>query len=396
MSLLLLPHLRGLYATNVAAMGGGPNWAWRDSDLSLAPYRGSGTPTVARALNTATRINSSGLVETVNADLPRFDYSLAGVLQGLLVEGAATNIALRNRDLTNIAWVKGATATVAKDQTGADGAANGASSLTGGAVAATNTCFQTVVLASSIRVFSAYVKRVTGTGAVYITNDGMGTSTDIGASLTSSYQRFSITTTLANPTFGFRVDTNGDKIAVDFSQNETGILSSATTATAGSAVTRNADDITLATSGISGFSANPGSVYIRVISQTGSAFIFNTPFGLYTDANNALSFYRNQGTTDIRATMTTASVGQADFSIGTDAGAATEKLMMAYGTNDVAAVKDGGTVGADAAATIPAQATMVLGNAQSGNALGYWYGWIKDVELYNFRVHNDVMDAKTT
>ena len=44
--------------------------------------------TFTRALNTATRINSSGLVETVNADTPRFDYTLnpGGACKGLLIE----------------------------------------------------------------------------------------------------------------------------------------------------------------------------------------------------------------------------------------------------------------------------------------------------------------------
>jgi hypothetical protein len=33
--------------------------------------------TITRALNTATRVNSSGFVEIVNANLPRFDYDPA-------------------------------------------------------------------------------------------------------------------------------------------------------------------------------------------------------------------------------------------------------------------------------------------------------------------------------
>lgn len=47
--------------------------------------------TVTRALNTATRINSSGVIEIVNADLPRFNYA-NGVCMGLLIEEARTNL----------------------------------------------------------------------------------------------------------------------------------------------------------------------------------------------------------------------------------------------------------------------------------------------------------------
>jgi hypothetical protein len=48
---------------------------------------------VARALNTATAVNSSGYVATVNANLPRFDYDpVTLACKGLLIEEARTNL----------------------------------------------------------------------------------------------------------------------------------------------------------------------------------------------------------------------------------------------------------------------------------------------------------------
>jgi len=48
--------------------------------------------TVTRALNTATRINSNGLVEGVNANLPRFDYNFAtNSYKGILIEETRAN-----------------------------------------------------------------------------------------------------------------------------------------------------------------------------------------------------------------------------------------------------------------------------------------------------------------
>ena len=48
--------------------------------------------TVTRALNTATRINSSGLVEIVNANLPRFDFNpITQQCRGLLIEESRFN-----------------------------------------------------------------------------------------------------------------------------------------------------------------------------------------------------------------------------------------------------------------------------------------------------------------
>ncbi len=63
--------------------------------------------TVTRALNTATRVNSSGLIETINANLPRFDYVPATLAcKGLLIEEARTNLALYSTQFDDVSWTK--------------------------------------------------------------------------------------------------------------------------------------------------------------------------------------------------------------------------------------------------------------------------------------------------
>jgi hypothetical protein len=58
--------------------------------------------TITRALNTATRVNSSGFIETVNADLPRFDYDRATLLpKGMLIEETRQNLVLQSANLAN-------------------------------------------------------------------------------------------------------------------------------------------------------------------------------------------------------------------------------------------------------------------------------------------------------
>lgn len=77
--------------------------------------------TVTRALNTATRINSSGLVATVNANLPRFDYDPSTLTcRGLLIEESRSNAILYSEDFSNGNWAKtgvtiGSNAVVAPD-----------------------------------------------------------------------------------------------------------------------------------------------------------------------------------------------------------------------------------------------------------------------------------------
>src|SRR5208337_1689250 len=189
---------------------------------------------------------------------PRFDYYPSGpTAAGLLLENAATNIALYSNDLTNAAWTKGATVTVAKDQTGVDGVTNGASCIIGGAVSATNTVLQSITLASSTRAQSAYVKGITVTGAINMTTDGGSTWVALSSSncfysgtgtapatgqavwLRCSFSQASVT----NPSVGFQVVNLNDKIAVQYVDNETGAFSTSAISTTSASAARAADTL---------------------------------------------------------------------------------------------------------------------------------------------------------
>ena len=64
--------------------------------------------TVTRALNTATCFNASGFIETVNANLPRFDYnSLTLQCKGLLIEEARSNLFLYSNQFDQFPWSVG-------------------------------------------------------------------------------------------------------------------------------------------------------------------------------------------------------------------------------------------------------------------------------------------------
>jgi hypothetical protein len=176
---------------------------------------------------------------------PRFDYNPTTLASlGILIEPSRTNVALWNRDLTNGAWVKTG-CSAAKNQTGIDGAASSASSLT--ATAPNATCLQTVALASSLRITSAYVRAIAVTGDIQITTDNITWTT---VTVGSTWSRVAIPNqTVTNPVFGFRLVNSGDSIAVDFVVNESGLGTnpSASTAmwTTSSSVTRSQDDMSI-------------------------------------------------------------------------------------------------------------------------------------------------------
>jgi hypothetical protein len=118
-----------------------------------------------------------------------------------------------SRDLTLAAWTK-TNCTVAKTVRGIDKTANVCTAIT--ATSANATVLFAVTAANAARTFSAFVKRLTGTGAIAVTQDGGTTWTDVSDQVAFGiWQRITLTQTVTNPSVGFRVSTSGDVIAVD-------------------------------------------------------------------------------------------------------------------------------------------------------------------------------------
>ena len=130
--------------------------------------------TFTRALNTATRVNSSGYIETVNADVPRFDYSSTniGVCKGLLIEESRSNL------LTNsVTFASTWTAFGASLSTGAvtspDGSASSVKYVEGSGVAE-HGIFQTTTTGGT-HAYSVYAK-INGRRYLVLRKDGGGVS----------------------------------------------------------------------------------------------------------------------------------------------------------------------------------------------------------------------------
>ena len=184
--------------------------------------------------------------------------------KGFLNEGARTNNLLWCRDLTNAAWVK-TTMTTALTSTGIDGQASGATRLT--ATAGNATCLQTFTMASAARTFSAYVKRITGTGTIEITRNNGTSWTDITSLIsTSGYTRVTIAgTSVTNPTCGFRIVTSGNAIDVDYCQDEAGVFPTNPIGTTTVSVTRNQDKLSYG--GAGNYAVATGTCLVNFSSQ---------------------------------------------------------------------------------------------------------------------------------
>ena len=94
---------------------------------SVLPSNGDGDFTFSRGSN-ATRINSSGLIETVATNVPRLEYPLIdGVVNGcpsLLLEPQRTNLLPYSEDFSNAAWIKLNSTVLANQVISPDGTQN--------------------------------------------------------------------------------------------------------------------------------------------------------------------------------------------------------------------------------------------------------------------------------
>jgi hypothetical protein len=126
---------------------------------SIIPTNGNGDFTVTRA-TTATRTNSSGLIESTPINEPRLDYSL-GSCPNILLEPQRTNLALRSEEFDNaISWIKLNGSTITTNTTTAP---NG--TLTADTYQASNLAFGGIlrqtptILSATSYTFSFHVKK---------------------------------------------------------------------------------------------------------------------------------------------------------------------------------------------------------------------------------------------
>jgi hypothetical protein len=286
---------------------------------------------------------------------------------GLLVEESRTNVVLWNRDLTNVAWIA-SNITAAKDQVGADGTANGASSII--SIAGNGTILQSITLASSARFQSVYMKRLVGTGEIDMTMDNGLTWTRVDSTITTTgYIPVTIPTqTLANPTIGFRIVVNGDKVAVDFVQNENGAFKTSPIPVTTTSVTRNADVVTAIGLLNTCLIGSVGSARVQTNSLILTAI--NTFPSILIAAGANRSYFAVPNSTTQVSTYNGSIALAATLGSGTIAGNLT--AAVGWSSTGRSIVANNGTVATDANLTSNSQ-TWLIG---SGNSNNYANGYI--------------------
>jgi hypothetical protein len=376
--------------------------------LSLNFLSGSLDPlvTFTRAGATATRVNASGLIETVAADTPRFDYApVTLALRGLLIEGAANNICTYSQDFTNggVTGWGAANLTPSADTTVSPDGTQNADSLFETAANAQHRLDKVLVNAAGDYTFSCFIKsagsryaslRISGVGAYIDLNNGavvnVGATTFGSVSYGNGWYRLfvGVTGVLANTTI--RINNNGaaggiaatyvgnpaNAIVVWGAQFEAGLVLSSYIPTVASSVTRNADVAAITGTNFSDFwQASKGGAQVQAVPSTVSGI---RPLVQYDDgtANNIIALRGN--TTNPELYVVDGGAPQAQLDAGTIAANTAYSLTGWWQTNDCKARKDSGAVVTDDTATVPTVTQARLGS----DGTNYLNGHLASISYY--------------
>ena len=351
--------------------------------------------TFTRASNAA-YFNDSGVLQTASTNNARFDHSKSdNAPLGILIEESRTNNLKYARQLTHALWTK-TDMSAGLTATGLDNTSNSASTLT--ASSANATTLQFVSLASAAYTFSVYIKRVSGSGTIEITDNAGVNYTDVTGSIdgSSDFVRVQITRTQSNPTIGIRLGTSGDSIAVDYAQLEAGSFATSPILTTGAAATRAADSLVF--DSVSWYSSAQGTLW----SETSFPYDGRATATIFNISNNSYGYRAdlfNQGGNNPRGivadTGVTSFLSSATPSQGPQPVDEVIRCALAYKVNDFAFALAGVIEDTDASgATASTITKAVLGAAHNGTA--HWNGHIRKIRYYNKRLFNNQLKMITT
>jgi hypothetical protein len=348
--------------------------------------------TITRALNTATRVNSSGLIETVNADLPRFDYDPTTLApKGLLIEETRANKLLQSNFAAS--WSSTGSPTVTPNAAvSPDGTAN-ATQITSSPGGVFRAVFQDVATTAVAHTFSIYLK--SATGANQTMRIWADTSPSISATITvtSQWQRFTVsgtTDTVARVQIGVDSSANAFDVYAYGAQLETGAFATSYIPTTTTSLTRNADVVSMTGTNFSDwYNASEGAFNVSYIASNA------TKNQNVLWASNGTSNER-MGVRGINSSSQTIIIGVAsgttqwNAAINGQAVNALTNACWSYKVNNVTWARGGANSGTDTLAVVPTVNQLRIGADETGvNLLN---GHVQKINYWPQRITN----AETT
>ena len=378
--------------------------------------------------SSGTRVNSSGVIESVASNLPRFDYDPATLApKGLLIEEQRTNLLTYSEDFGNVIWIKTrasvtTNATVSPDGTlSADKlvedttASNSHYLLQPSAVTSGSTYSVSVYAKAGERQFIQIVTAnvnmgltgiccadlVNGTvqsNANYISaeikpvNNGWFRVTAVMVPSTTGLNpqiRLSATNTLSLASY------SGDGVSGVYlwgAQTELGAFPTSYIPTTSATVTRAADNASMVGTNFSSwYNQSEGAFVTSSIGSSASGLIVSANKG--TTAERVQVSYGSSSGGNINLTVTDGGVLQAQPLIGSITPTNLNKIAATYKLDDFALSVNGITPAVDTLGNIPTPDRLTIG--MSGAGVIQINGWIQSIKYYPRRLANGDLQRLT-
>jgi len=385
---------------------------------------------VTRA-TTATRVNSSGLIESVASGVPRLDWYAtpatpdlpATGCPALLVEPSAQNLVQRSEDFSNVYWnrvncvVSGDLAIAPDGNLTADklimnnGILPNAANQSGfnRSETITSGTYRFSVFAKAAEFTGFRVRENLTTGAFLDVNLTNGTITNgdvtqfinpLAENYGNGWYRISWTSpTITSLTkYSIRVGSTGDGTSGIFvwgAQVETGSIATTYIPTTTAAVTRNADLVNASGSTISGLiGQTEGTIYAEVDLRNwiASGRILTCSNGT-SDERIMIQVGANR---TLQAIVTTASADVANISTASGQVNGVYKCALTYASGDFAFYVNGTQIGTDSSGGVPACTSVFLGKVETSASTNFLNDRIRAAALYTTRLSNDQLAELTT
>jgi hypothetical protein len=361
-----------------------PNGTKAGKLYSVVPSSGAGDLDVTRA-TTATRVNSSGLIESVASNVPRLDYT-NGSCPSVLVEPQRTNLFTYSEQFNNILWLTSGTTVTSNAYVSPDG------TTTAERIVGDNTWYiaqtQSLTL-GSVYTISFYVKSNTGSNQTFRLFGSDGSAITANLTANSTWQKFSYTFTAGiGISHGLSRDSSNTPVDLQIwgAQLEAGSYATSYIPTTSASVTRNADVISK--TGIS-----------SLIGQTEGVVFFDADVtnttGLQIGTTDGGSDYLNSIQIAFGASSTNVNIfngGGVQFSNASAVSTGRKKIAIAYKANDFALYINGVQIATDSSGSVPTLSGIFF-NHQN---LGTTNGRVNLTALWKTRLTNTQLAQLTT
>jgi hypothetical protein len=374
--------------------------------------------TVTRALNTATAVNSSGLVAIVNANLPRFDYNPATLApNGLLIEESRANLLTRSSELATAPWTTNQVTVSADATTSPDGTAN-ADKVIPSIVSGAHNIYQSYVYTAVAHTLSVYAKAggynwirlgsmFTGQGVFFdVANGVVGTvSAGYAGTITAAgngWYRCTVTrtATAGADLAGFYVSNSGSTVSFAGdgtsgvfawgAQLEIGAFATSYIPTTTTSLTRNADGVSMTGTNFSSwYNQSQGTLVLGgdVLRAPTGGVNFAT---LFFDYSNFIRIRCNSSSTP-EGNITTGGSSVMGLSSGNISSNTPFKAALAYATNNSNFGLNGTNAATDTSVSLPSPNRLGIGSLEG--ASGFMAGHISFINYYPQRLLNAELAA---